>query len=953
MRLKLFARLPRPWRWVARIVSVLLVLALVFAGAAVWAVQRSFPQVDGTLTVKGLTGKVTIYRDKFGIPHIYADTSEDLFMAQGYVHAQDRFWEMDFRRHVTAGRLSELFGKATLTEDKVIRTMGWRRVAEKELPMLSESTRRYLDAYAKGVNAWLADNGGATERGLEYAVLMATVPDYEPAVWTAVDSLAWLKAMAWDLRSNVEDEVERATAAAGLSKERVEALWPDYPYDRHAPIVTRGGISGGGFDQNTEARDVEGRDKDREGTKARDMRGSRESGEGGTRDARAGQVSPDTAVAGGARPGAPYGGATAPRAAADGEASKVERPAPEPAGEKAQPSPATAEPSDDAGAQTTTEEATPSPEEAQTGAALARVAAAMRSVPDLIGRGEREGLGSNSWVVSGRHTASGKPLLANDPHLGASMPSVWYQVGLHCRTRSGACPFDVTGFSFAGLPGVMIGQNDRIAWGFTNLAPDVADLYLEKVRDDTYLYRGQWRPLTTREEEIKVAGGDAVKVTVRETGNGPIMSEVHRATGRAQDGGGKAAGETADAVSMRWTALQPGTSADAIFTLNAARDWAEFRTAASQFAVPSQNLIYADIEGNIGYQAPGVIPVRAKGDGRWPVPGWTGEYEWTGTIPFGDLPSVFNPPEGYIVTANNAVIDPAKYPPLLTKDWSYGYRSQRILDRLKGSVKTGKIDAAEMSRIQQDSANGMAAVLRPELMKIPLAGPSQEARELLRTWDFSQDADSAPAAYFNAVWRHLLVETFNDDLPEGARPEGGSRWFEVVRRMLAEPADPFWDDSRTPIVERRDDILRRSLALAYGELRERLGDNPKRWRWSDLHTLTLVNESLGKSGIAPVEWLFNRGPIAAPGSRDAVNAVSWDVQEGYEVTAVPSMRMVVDLADADKSRWINLTGASGHAFHDNYWDQAPLWANGETTPMLAREESIRAAATHTLTLSPG
>nr|WP_093170548.1 penicillin acylase family protein [Sinosporangium album] len=861
--------MPRRVRWVARAVSVLVVLGLLFGGVAVWAVQRSFPQVEGALAVKGLSSEVTVYRDGTGIPHIYADTADDLFMAQGYVHAQDRFWEMDFRRHATAGRLSELFGSATLTEDKVIRTMGWRRVAEQELPLLDEVTRRYLDAYAKGVNAWLADNDGASLRGLEYVVLGVINSGYEPAPWTAVDSLAWLKAMAWDLRSNVEDEIGRALAAAKLPAERVGQLWPDYPFDRHDPIVTQGALDDGGFDQDA----ADPVDKN----PARDNRKSRSARE--------------------------------VRASLRGAGSAV-------------------------------------------GGALARAADALRTVPSLIGAGRGDGIGSNSWVVGGRHTASGKPLLANDPHLSASMPSVWYQTGLHCRTESRECPFDVTGFTFAGVPGVMIGRNDRIAWGFTNLGPDVADLFLEKVKDNAYLYQDTWKPLTTRVEEIKIAGGAPVRLTVRETGNGPIMSDVHKGIGGALPGAAKAAGETAEAVSLRWTALQPSATADAIFALNAAKDWAEFRSAAALFAVPSQNLIYADVDGNIGYQAPGIIPIRAKGDGKWPAPGWTGEYEWTGSIPFAELPSVLNPPEGYIVTANNAVIDPARYGPVLTYDWSYGYRSQRILDRLNGAIKTGRLDVAAMSRIHQDTGNGLGPVLKPELMKVPLAGPSRDARELLRTWDYSQDADSAPAAYFNAVWRHLLIETFNDDLPERARPGGGDRWFEVVRTLLTRPDDPFWDDKDTKIVEGKEDILRRSMALAYDELSELQGDKPKKWRWGDLHTLTLAHESFGTSGIGLIESIFNRGPIPAPGNDDAVNAIGWDVQDGYQVTSVPSMRMVVDLADPDRSRWINLTGASGHAFHDNYWDQAALWARGDTTPMLGRQESIEKAAVHTLTLTP-
>lgn len=841
MRLKPYAWLPRPLRWFARVVTVLLAIAVVLTGVLVFTVRQSFPQLEGTIRLPGLTGNVEIYRDKYGIPHIYADTSEDLFLAQGFVHAQDRFWEMDFRRHVTAGRLSELFGPATLDSDKAIRTMGWRHVAAQELPLLTDRTRRFLDSYAKGVNGWIAANPNASERSLEYSILKVQNGASNPEPWAPLDSISWLKAMAWDLRSNLEDEIDRALALTVLPPERVAQLYPGYPYEKHEPIVTRGTIDQDRFDQTAEPR-------------ARQELGTGEE-------------------------------------------------------------------------------------------ALAQAAKALGAVPSTIGAADREGLGSNSWVVSGEHTKSGKPILANDPHLSAQLPSVWYQVGLHCRKLSAACPFDVTGFSFSGVPGVVIGHNHRIAWGFTNLGPDVADLFLEKVSGDTYLYQGEQVPLKTRRERIQVAGESPVTITVRSTRHGPLVNEVM--------GQVKPSGE-ANAVALSWTALMPGRTADAIFELNEARDWHEFRAAAALFEVPAQNLVYADTAGNIGYQAPGRIPVRKAGDGTIPVPGWTGEYDWyTAPIPYDQLPSVRNPEEGYVVTANNAVIDPRRYRPLLTEDWSHGYRSQRILGLLREEIDKGKVDVETMARIQADDRNLFAERLVPSLMAVDLAGPSKEARALLDGWDGSQDVGSAAAAYFNAVWRHLLELTFHDDLPEGAWPNGGDRWYEVVSALLDDPDDPFWDDTRTEeVTERRDDILRQALASAYQELKELLGEDVKAWRWGDLHTLTLTHGSLGTSGIAPIEALFNRGPLAAPGGKDAVNANGWNVQEGYAVTTVASMRMIVNLADLDKSRWINLTGASGHAFHDNYWDQAELWARDELLPMRSDRESVTKAAVHVLRLRP-
>ncbi|GAB2859687.1 hypothetical protein GCM10027176_72370 [Actinoallomurus bryophytorum] len=521
------------------------------------------------------------------------------------------------------------------------------------------------------------------------------------------------------------------------------------------------------------------------------------------------------------------------------------------------------------------------------------------------------------------------------------MPWLWYQEGLHCRVGASgaltaACPYDVSGFTFSGVPGVVIGHNQRIAWGFTNLGPDVSDLYLERVSGGTYEYKGKREPLQTRTERIAVAGAKPVTITVRATRHGPLLSDAMDEARRAGNG---------LAVALRWTALDPGRTADAIGLLNGARNWPEFRTAAASFEVPAQNLVYADVDGNIGYQAPGRIPIRTKGDGTSPAEGWTGKLEWKGFIPFADLPSAYDPKQGYIVTANNAATGPG-YPNLLTKDWAYGYRAARIEELIR---QTPRMDVAGMGRIQLDDRNGFAPTLVPHLLRVG-SGP---AAGLLRGWDFTQGADSAPAAYYDAVYRHVLLRTFDDELPDGARPDGGDRWFEVLRNLLDRPDDPWWDDVGTAgVKETRDDILRLAMKDADGELRHRLGDDPAKWKWGDLHRLELRNETFGDSGIGPIEWLFNRGPLELAGGDSLVDATGSDVQTGYGVDWVPSMRMIVDLADTDRSRWVNLTGASGHAFDDHYWDQAKLWARGETTPMRSAPETIRREARETLTLTP-
>ena len=313
--------------------------------------------------------------------------------------------------------------------------------------------------------------------------------------------------------------------------------------------------------------------------------------------------------------------------------------------------------------------------------ALEAVRRGVDAIPDLMGRGS--GIGSNSWVVSGEHTVSGKPLLANDPHLDASIPGIWYQMGLHCRSVDADCPFDVSGFTFSGVPGVVIGHNRDIAWGMTNLDPDVTDLYLEKVTGKTYLYDGRQVPLTERDEVIRIAGESSRLITVRSTRHGPLLSDVSAELSsvgaNADVPAGAPARENGYGVALAWTALTPRPTADAIFALDKASSWLEFREAARSFAVPSQNLVYADTDGNIGYQAPGAIPIRLDGrTGDYPAAGWLPKNDWSGRyVPFDRLPTVYNPAEGFIVTANQAVTGPG-YPYHLTDDWDHGYRSQRI-----------------------------------------------------------------------------------------------------------------------------------------------------------------------------------------------------------------------------------------------------------------------------------
>ncbi|MBU2601991.1 MAG: penicillin acylase family protein [Actinobacteria bacterium] len=897
----MLVRIRRIFTW------TLVVLVFLVAAAAVFAfytARRSFPQVDGVVQVPGLESEVQVLRDEFGIPHLYASSQHDLYMAQGYVHAQDRFYQMDVWRHVGAGRLSEMFGESQLETDRFLRTLGWARVAERELATLDAASAEVLNWYAAGVNAYLAERqrGGLS---LEYAVLGLSNRGYVPEPWEPLDTMVWAKVMAWDLSGNLDREVERAVLLNTLTREQVDDLFPPYPSDH--PVIV-------GEAESPSEDGVEGS----------------AAGDAGTADA---------------------------IPAAAGPALVVQQ----------------------------------------------KVAAL-----DALLIPMREGIGSNSWVVSGARTATGRPLLANDTHLGEQIPSIWYQMGLHesappsmggeepattPAASVGGRRLDVVGFTFPGTAGVVIGHNSRIAWGFTNVGADVMDLYIEKINPenpDQYEVNGEWVDMVKVREEIHVAGAPAQTLTVRYTRHGPVVSDTY---GPLEDFGRPSGLEAPVpeqyALSLRWTALEPSNTLRAVRGMNLANDFTEFRVAAQDWDVPSQNLVYADVDGHIGYQMPGRIPVRVRPrgpadtithDGRYPVPGWTDDYEWIGYLPFQRLPFVLDPPSGYIVTANNAVTrdgmllsnvpgawlpgqqaaTPTNVDALITYDWHYGYRAQRITDLIENAP--GPLTVEDMRLTQADSHNPNAATLVPLLLDLDLEGAGVDAaqidtvtaaRTLLDGWDLRADADSPAAALFETFWAHLLRGAFADDLPADMAPRGGSQWFEVVRRLVDMENSPWWDDSRTPdLDEDRDAILARALAGAVDELTGLHGDMPSDWRWGDLHTVTFHNQTLGRSGVPLVEALFNRGPYSASGSTSLVNATNWSARAPFEVTSLPSLRMIVDLADLDASLALHTTGQSGHAFHRHYDDMVRRWQKVDPAPMAWSRQAVEDSTRDVLTLTP-
>lgn len=880
-------------RKVLLVVAGLLVVAMVVtAGLVVTLVRRPLPDYEGSQTLEILDGEVQIVRDDQGVPRIYATTDADLMRAQGYVHAQDRFFEMDFRRHVTAGRLSELVGEneEALAADQVVRTVGWRRSAEQEWALLEPETRTLHEAYADGVNAYL-DGREASRMGIEYTVLGMTLRLDRIEPWSPIDSLAWGKAMAWDLAGNYDAELGRAAVLRPLAGDvaRVEQLYPDYPYDAAAPIVA----------------------------------------------APAAEQPAEPAAAPAAHQPAPT----------DGPASAAQVPDAFPGGER------------------------------QVLHALQAASDAVRAVPRLLGTGS--GIGSNSFVVSGEHTSTGSPLLANDPHLSLGAPGVWHQSGLHCVEPGLECTFDVSGFGFAGTPGIVIGQNAELAWGLTNLGADVMDLTLERVYDDATYLRGDQRvPLVQRRETIEVNGADPVVITVASTEHGPIVSTAMPDAAAAGSApvpeGSPSGGFSGYAVALQWVALSPGRVADAVFALDRAASAADVAAAAALFDAPAQNIVFATADGDIGYQATGRVPVRAAvpgapvpADGSWPRPGWDVRYDWQGFVDPAQMPAVLNPAEGFVVAANQAAA-PAGQSPFITTDWDAGYRAARLRALVEERIGTGgTFDVAAMNALMLDDASPFGRAVVPALLQVDVDDEFVgEAVDLLRTWSaegFPTSTGSPGAAYFNAVWATMLDLTFADDLPAGQAPDGGGRWLQVVTSLLEDPQNAWWDDRTTiDVVEGRDEIIRRALVSARQRLTNVLGKDPQGWEWGRLHQARLEHGVLGGGTVPwPVRQLVNPEPVEVPGGGSVVNAMAYDAAAeddlgriDYSVTAGPSMRMVVDLAERDASTWVVSTGVSGHPGSGHYADQLGPWAAGETFPWPGGHDTVVATGRATLELRP-
>jgi len=791
---------------------ITLVLASLAGGGYAWfRVRAALPQVAGTIRVSGPSAAIEVARDAWGIPHIRAASELDAIFALGYVHAQDRLWQIEFQRRLASGRLAEILGAPAVETDRLFRTLGLRRAAATAVASLPNEARAYLDAYVRGVNAFIASHAGRT-LPVEYALL-----GFAPEPYTAEDIVAWSKVMALTLSSNYRDEVLRARIAGKVGIDGARALMP--AYTAGGPVIQQEGL----------VEDVPAITPATSAALSSDLLASAE------RLARS-------------MPGSPY-------------------------------------------------------------------------VVDALGA-------SNNWVVSGARSATGKPLLANDPHLATRSPGVWYLAHL----EGGA--LNAIGATLPGAPGVIIGHNQRIAWGVTNLMADVQDLYIEHLNaDGAAEYNGAWEPTRVVHETIAVKGAASVPLAVRYTRHGPIVTDITR-------------GAT-EALALRWTALdERDTTADAFRLVNLAQNWRDFEAAMQGYHVPIQNWVYADVDGNIGYMAFGALPIRPKGDGTLPVPGWTSEYEWTGYVPLAQMPHIANPSRGFIVSANNQAM-PESHPFLISTNFEAGYRAARITEMLEAK---STLSADDMKAMHADVRSAQVKVLLPWMLRAVTTDDRQRAAiDRLKAWDGSLARDSSAAAIYMAWYDALVEALFRDDLGVGLWHDwsGLPHWpTKALDGIVVRTEDRWCDDQLTPERETCEQVLASTLAAALTTLDVRTGTNKEdSWRWGALNEVVFPHVPFEAHWLLR-RWFSFRAELG--GNASTVTPV----MRSEAQTIVSSYRQVLDLADFDRSEVVLTLGQSGQVGSPHVKDMLDLWQGVRYVPLPYSRPAVDAAATARLSLLP-
>jgi penicillin amidase len=755
------------------------------AGAGVWwhLFRRSLPRTSGRLPAEGLEGSVEISRDRWGVPHIRADSPADAWLGQGFCQGQDRLWQLDLYRRFASGRVAEFAGTEGLDLDRFMRTLGLRRVAEREAASLDPEVLSLLKAYSAGINAAVAATAALP------AELQLLRLEFEP--WTPVDSLTVNKLLAFGLSTNWERELLRAEMARELGAELAARLDPGYPAGNPEILRPGEGYEGSGMN----------------------------------------------------------------------------------------------------------------------------LVAQIDGIREALGFAP-EATGSNNWAVSAERSATGAPLIAGDPHLPPSMPGIAYQLGIYVDDRF------CRGGSLPGIPGVAFGQNNDVAWTFTNVMADVMDLFVERIDGTNYEFEGSQQPLVEHEEEIVVKGAEPETLIVRETHHGPLVNRALRA-------------DDSEPLALAWSALRVPCISAANFGVLHFESGPELVEGLAELSAPVSNLIWADRHGSIGYKTVGRLPVRRGGCPDLPKPGWTGEYEWEGWVPYAEQPEVRDPESGYLVTANNKVA-PDDFPHHISSDYLDGYRANRISELIE---LTPRHDLSSFAEMQLDMYSIPGVETAHRLTRLhPRDQRETSAIERLRSWDGYMRAESVAATIYQAFTLRLGQEVARAAIGDRDLAE---RWLDRAHNgFIAHVTSPWrwqaqllalWEEADADLVGRPwDEFVLDALRGAMDDLADRFGPDIEKWRWGRVHPLTFPH-ALGVANPL-LARIFDRS-LEVGGGQETVAQVGWDPNQPFDAIWAPCWRMVAEPANPERSRWQHFTGQSGHPASDHYDDLQERWRDGLLQPM--------------------
>ena len=784
------------------------------------AAKAALAQIDGTITVAGTREPVEVIRDQFGVPHIYAKNTGDLFFAQGFVVAQDRMWQLEMWRRNGEGRLAEVLGADYVRRDTFARMLQFRGNWDAEYQKYHPQGKLIFESFANGVNAAIRKALDENKVPIEFE-RMGFAPQ---PVWTAQSILT--RMAGWAMTSNAASEVTRALDIKRLGLEKTRELKPTDP--ERAFTVPEG----------LNLDDIEPGILDL----ARDANNYRFPipGGAGVMDARPGSLADE-------RPSA-----------------------------------------------------------------------------------------SNNWVIGGTKSTTGKPILANDPHRDLVNPSLRYVVHLN------APGWNAIGATEPGVPGIAVGHNDRVAWGFTILGVDQQDLYVEETDPGNagrYRWKGEWRDMVVSKEQILVKGvTEPVEVTLKRTHHGPVLFE-NLATHRA--------------YALRWAGAETG-GAGYVGALGVmqSRNWPEFRdNIARAWFIPSHSIVYADVDGNIGYLGVALSPVRRNWDGLLPVPGKDGKYEWEGYVPFDKLPASFNPAGGFYNTSNNDVVPKIVpgYDLPLGFEYAQPFRYNRVLEVLKSKPK---FDLADMQALQRDTVSLPARTLVPLLLDlVPRRRVLIRAQRLLTGWDHSLKKESAAAALFEAFQSMLPTLAYAPFLTEEQRFTYRGYDLERVVHWMSEPPKAYGDSPKERRAA-RDRILTQALDRAMAHMAKTQGEDPKAWAWGHVHTADFIHPlSRTKSGNGEPD-AFAITPAPRGGDGNTVMATSYSSENNPKQTAGASFSFVADVADWDRSTFLSAPGNSAQPLSPFYSNLVQSWAAGKGNTFAFSRSKVEELKAHTLLLQP-